>query len=82
MMSVNKFTPIQMSLFRIGATHVNVRTLSKCVQRPRAFLGTLEKQQQIEFRDIVTGDEGCIYLDTNPNSIWIDAEEKIPRDRT
>jgi hypothetical protein len=64
----------------MGAININVRTLSKCVEGSRAILGTLETQQRIEFRDIVIEDESWIYLDTNPNSIWIGAGEKVPRD--
>jgi hypothetical protein len=40
----------------------------KHVEGSRAILEILEIQQ-IEFQDIMTGDESWISLDTNPNSL-------------
>jgi hypothetical protein len=50
----------------------------KCIEGLRVFLETVEAQQRIGFQDIVTGDESRIYLDTNPNFVWIEAVIKVP----
>jgi hypothetical protein len=48
----------------------------KRFERSQSFLETLEVQQRIEFRDLVTGNESWINLDMTPDLIWIGAEEK------
>jgi hypothetical protein len=53
----------------------------ECVEGSRASLETLEIQERIGFRDIVTDKESWIYLGMNPNSIWIRAGGKVPYDR-
>jgi hypothetical protein len=56
------------------------RLRQKRVDGSCILLETLEAQQRIGFREIVTGDESWIYLDTNPDSIWIGAKKKVPCD--
>jgi hypothetical protein len=46
------------------------------VEGPGVIFERLERQQRIGFRDIGTGNESWIYLDTNPNSVSIGTEGK------
>jgi hypothetical protein len=46
----------------------------KRVDGARTILDTLEAQQRIGFREIVTGDESWIYLQIRLDSIWIGLE--------
>jgi hypothetical protein len=54
------------------------RFRQKRVDGARTFLNALEAQQRIEFRDIVTADEGWIYLHMIPHLIWIGSDEIAP----
>jgi hypothetical protein len=49
----------------MDATHADTKLRQKHVDGSWTLLETLETQQQIGFRDIVTGDESWIYLDMN-----------------
>jgi hypothetical protein len=62
-------------------SHILTQELcQKHVKGSRLFLETLEIWQQIEFRDIVIGNESRIYLNMNLNPLWIKTREKLPHD--
>jgi hypothetical protein len=44
----------------------------------RALLHVLRQQEKIHFRDIITGDESQIFIDTASGSSWLSLDEKLP----
>jgi hypothetical protein len=55
--SIEEFVTVEMPTFQKSLGHIGARASLKTYRRLRAFLRTLEAQQRIGFRDIVTGDE-------------------------
>jgi histone-lysine N-methyltransferase SETMAR len=43
-----------------------------------ALLDVLRQQEKIHFRDIITGNESWIFIDTEPSSIWLSLDEELP----
>jgi len=44
----------------------------------RALLDILKLQRENDFRDIVTGDESWIFLDSKPKSVWLASDAALP----
>jgi hypothetical protein len=59
--------------------HVVTRKLRDLrVKGARALLDVLRRQEKTHFRDILTGNESWIFIDTAPSSIWLSLDGDLP----
>jgi hypothetical protein len=59
--------------------HVWARKLGdQRVKGARAPIDVLRQQEKTNFRDIITGHESWIFIDTTPSFIWLSLDEELP----
>jgi hypothetical protein len=78
---VNGLISVQMPSFEMGAAHVETQTSFKTCRRIANRPRNAGSATADWIPEQWVSRESWIYLDTNPNRIWIIREKTVPRDR-